>query len=213
MTVGADNLTADGRRSEEDGGASEQTLIRRFCAGDAGAFDRLVENSKRDAFARAYWMTGNRDDAFDIVQDSYVKLLKALRKWDGSSSVRTWLYRVITNACIDLHRRRKTRLVVEDEDVAAGAGHLKPESGATPLHVVMNREQVVELLRHVEALPARMRQCIRLRYMDGRSVAEVAEHQGCSEGTVKATVHQGLKKLRASMRAVLNPSAGTTRVR
>jgi len=187
----------------------ERHLICQYLAGDVGAFDRLVGRSKDDAYARAYWLTGNPEDAFDVVQECYVKLLRALRRWDHSCSISTWLYRVVTNACIDLHRRRKTRLLIDDEDVAAALGHTQRESSGSPFHAVVSREDVMELRRHIEALPPRMQRCIRLRYMDGKSIAEVAAIQGCSEGTVKAAVFQGLRKLRSALGSVFSPSGVT----
>ncbi len=184
--------------------AKDRHLIERFLNGDTEAFDQLVELGKHDAFARAYWLTGNREDAFDVVQEAYLKLLKALSHWDYSCSVSTWLHRVVTNRCIDLHRRRRTRMRVEEEDVAEAAGQAQSGQTPDPLRLLVSSEQMSELHECVRLLPPRMRRCVHLRFLEGKSILEIAELQKCAVGTVKATIHQGLRKLRAALLGVVN---------
>ena len=176
----------------------EEACVVRFRAGDERAFDELVELTKHRIFAQAYRIIQDRDSAFDIVQEAYVKLLKFLPKWNYSCQVSTWLYRTVANACVDWHRRRAKAGVVEPELAHFLATHAQAQ--VQPAQASSEAEERAVVRAHVAQLPERMQACVKLRYFDGHSLKDVARLQNCSIGTVKATVFQAFKKLRTALR-------------
>ncbi|MBT3378562.1 MAG: RNA polymerase sigma factor [Lentisphaerae bacterium] len=180
--------------------ARERELIRRIQAGDDTAFDEIAENTKRAAYAVAFRWTRDQHLAFDTVQEAYIKLYGAIPSWRRSSRIQTWLYRVVTNACIDLHRKRRREVTVSSGTSHAGEWHeclLDSEPSAS--EKVELSDTLAALQGCLESLPTRMRQAIHLRYLCGLSLREVSDVQDCSIGTIKATLFQALRRLRTQM--------------
>src|SRR5215831_6435642 len=88
---------------------SDETAVARARTGDADAFRVLVERHSRALFRLAYRMTGNQQDAEDVVQDSFLRAYKQLARFDERASFGTWLYRIAVNCSLDLVRSRKRR--------------------------------------------------------------------------------------------------------
>jgi len=180
---------------------TENRLIERCRQGDTDAFDELVAATQRSSFALAYRWTQDRDAAFDMVQEGYIKLYRFLPRWNYSCRVTTWLYRTLANTCIDHHRRRRFETVglgdPEHDDVRV---HEPLAGDQSPPELIANGERASTVRACVKQLPERMRQAVQLRYLGGLSLREVSEVQHCSIGTIKATIHQALKKLRLQLR-------------
>ena len=174
-----------------------EPMIRRYLDGDEAAFDELVEHTKRGAYALAYRWTRNQENAFDIVQEAYIKLFKFLPKWDYTCRVQTWLYRVVTNICIDKHRRQRLQLVPLDE--ARETNELANIENDNPRQALQAREWRTLLEAGIRELPRRMQEAVRLRYAGGMTIKEIAEIQKSSVGTIKATLHQATRKLQSRL--------------
>src|SRR5947199_6063130 len=84
-------------------------FVARARAGDTNAFRVLVERHSRALFRLAYRMTGNQEDAEDLVQETFLRAYKQIGKFDGRSAFTTWLYRICANCSLDLSRSRKVR--------------------------------------------------------------------------------------------------------
>src|SRR5881227_1537283 len=85
-------------------------LVAAAKAGDRGAFDELVRATYADAYTLAYRLTGNEEDARDVVQDAYLRAYKGLRRFRGDAQFSTWMYRIVANcAATDLAKRSKAR--------------------------------------------------------------------------------------------------------
>ena len=89
--------------------AEEQKLIDAAIAGDSSAFERLIEPLEGRIYAVALRMCGNREDAQDCMQESMIRIYRALSSFKGQSSFSTWIYRITMNTCLDELRRRKAR--------------------------------------------------------------------------------------------------------
>jgi len=178
----------------------ERELVRRIKDGDDGAFDELAESTKRVAYAVAYRWTRDQHTAFDTVQEAFIKLYGAMPKWTDSCRVQTWLYRVVTNTCIDLHRKRKREVVVPSgcDDINAWHERL-PDTEPSASETFQQSDTLLAMERCLEALPTKMRQAVHLRYLCGLSLREVSDVQNCSIGTIKATLFQALRRLRSHM--------------
>ncbi|MDP7742539.1 MAG: sigma-70 family RNA polymerase sigma factor [Lentisphaeria bacterium] len=171
-------------------------LIRRILNGDSQAFAELVDTMKHLAYAPAYRRTRDRELSMEIVQDSFLKLYRKLPEWDFSCHVKTWLYRVVTNACIDHHRRNKAMLVSIDDPETGNSFELAASSTRDdPARRAASTDwrRLAEMC--INELPERMQGAFRLKYIDGLSLKEVAEVQQCSIGTIKATLHKATRKV------------------
>jgi RNA polymerase sigma-70 factor, ECF subfamily len=173
--------------------------VRRARAGDAQAFAVLVENHERMVFRTALRLLGRLDLAQDAAQDAFLRLHRHLGRFDESRELGPWLYRVVVNVCRDVARRGGgARLVA-----LADAGVL-----ASPSDGAREREDAVarsEQRRMVQAalltLPAREREAIVLRDIEGLTTEEVARVLGSSAGTVRSQVSTARLKIKRYVEA------------
>ena len=178
--------------------AINTSLLKQCKDGNHQAFDELVNNTKDDIYALAFRYTRDREFAFDICQEAYIKLYKFIPKWNYSCRVQTWLYRVVTNACIDHHRKHFQKFLSLDvEENIAQLEARCPQKESNPRKQLQIKERRQHLEHCIALLPKKMQATFRLRYIGGLSHKEISEVQGCSIGTVKASLHQAVKKLRS----------------
>ena len=161
--------------------------------GDRDAFNELVRSTYRDTFALAYRLTGNRDDAGDVVQDAYVRAYRAIRRFRGDSSFSTWMYRITSN-CASTHLSRRTRQRTEELSNDTPIVDLRPEQDPS-----LRAEAAV--LRHhidraVRSLPERLRQVVVLRDLHDLSHSEIAAELGITTSAAKVRLHRARQRLR-----------------
>jgi RNA polymerase sigma-70 factor (ECF subfamily) len=196
---------AEGR--SDDSRSEDKILVERVQEGDERAFRELFERYHRRAFAVAYGVVKNKQDALDIVQDGFVKVHKHIGKFQGTSSFYTWLYRIIMNLAIDHVRRRKNAKGVEyddgvgrEADEVAGDGTLLPRIlDANPGKTVVRRELLEKIQAALDELPEYHRAVILLREIDGLSYEEMAETLGVPKGTIMSRLFHARKKMQASL--------------
>lgn len=149
------------------------TRLAAFVACDGAALARYLGR-----------LLGNADDAEDVLQDAVLRALRVSALPEGED-LRRWLYRVATNRAIDLIRRRRT-----------GPLDFDPPSTADPAAEVERQAAADAVRRAADRLPPRQRATIILRYLEDQPYAEIAARLGCSEQAARASVYQGLKRLR-----------------
>jgi RNA polymerase sigma-70 factor (ECF subfamily) len=179
--------------------SEDQKLIAAFRRGEESAFAALVIKYRQTVYRVARRMTGNHEDASDVVQDVFVRVLRALPSFSGSASVRTWLYRIAVNASLD-HLARKAHSPVSLPVVPDRPAPLTD----TPGEVVERRERGRQIASAIDALPPRQRAAVVLRLFLDLPYAEIAQVMGCSEGTVKATMFAAMRKLRERLRDLVS---------
>src|SRR5690348_6338077 len=160
--------------------------------GTERVFERLVREHQDRIFALGFALTGNRHDAEDVAQDTFLRAYRALVSYPPERvrelKSRAWLHRIAVNVVRNRVRGVKPRLVeLNGSEPATAAG---PEEDA------LRRAEVDELAARVACLPVRYREAVVLRHVQDLSYAEVAHALGQPVGTVKANVHRGLKMLR-----------------
>ena len=155
-------------------------------------FERLVRDHQDRIFALGLALTGNRHDAEDVAQDTFICAYKALATYSPERvrdlKQKAWLHRIAVNVVRNRVRGVRPRLVElngSEPDVATG-----------PEEDVLRKAEIDELAARVPCLPAKYREAVVLRHVQDLSYAEVAETLGQPVGTVKANVHRGLKILR-----------------
>ncbi len=184
--------------------ASDEALVGAYVAGDAGALDRLVERYDRRVYAICYRHLRNAADAEDAAQDTFVALLRRAETFTGASSFSTWLYRVATNACNDLVRKRSRRPQPAGADPAAPVvGHGRAGRGADlgvcADDVLAARELRVELSRALATLDPEQREAVVLHDVAGLGYAQLAQRFGVAVGTMKSRIHRGHARLAAAL--------------
>lgn len=151
---------------------------------DERTFTRVAEQYARRLYAVAYRLLGNRADAEDAVQRALMNCFAARASYSPQWAVSTWLYRVLSNVCIDELRRRRP-----DDALASPAR----ERGAP------DAAERIDLARALARVPREARVLIALHYVDGLSYAELAKIRGISINTVKSQLRRGKAILKAAL--------------
>jgi RNA polymerase sigma-70 factor (ECF subfamily) len=155
-------------------------------------FERMVHEHQDRVFAAGLSLTGNRHDAEEVAQDTFLRAYKALLTYPPQRvrelKQRAWLNRIALNVVRNRVRGHKPRLVELNGS--------EPDTGPGPEVQAMRRANLDELALRVAGLPARYREAVVLRYVQELSYEEAADALGQPVGTVKSNVHRGLKLLR-----------------
>jgi RNA polymerase sigma-70 factor (ECF subfamily) len=164
------------------------TLIERYKSGDMTAFDELMLRYERQIYRLCYRFTSNADDARDLAQEVFIKAFEHLSNFRKESSLKTWLYRIATNHCIN-HVKSNAQQFVEVTE-----GIRQTESTA---QLELEEKQQREHFRHmVTKLPPKQRAILELRIHEQLSYEEIATMSNRSVSTIKASVFFALEKLR-----------------
>jgi RNA polymerase sigma-70 factor (ECF subfamily) len=164
----------------------DKRLMRRVARGDQGALQTLMERYGGKLLAVAGRLLRSRADAEDAVQRAFLQCYTAASSYQPEWAVSTWLYRILTNICVDELRRRTVR-----NAHAAGS----PEVEA----LVPGPAEHLDLHRALERVPREARILLALRYVDGLSYGELARVRGISVNTVKSQLARGKSLLRAAL--------------
>lgn len=173
----------------------EQPLIAEAQAGNTHAFEELIRRHERYAYNLAYRLTGNHDDASDALQDTLIRVYNKLPAYEGRAAFGTWLYRVVTNICLDQLRCRKSHasldLIRQSPEM-----RLRPAEEGNPALAAERAELAAAVQAALEELPPEYRVAIALRDLYGYSYAEIEHVLGCNRSTLKSRLTRGRKKLR-----------------
>jgi RNA polymerase sigma-70 factor (ECF subfamily) len=184
-------------------GVPTDDLIRRFQRGQPRAFEALYDRFKDYVYRTAFFITRNSGDAEEVVQETFLDVLRALPRYrvEGPARFETWLYRVTVNRCRSL-LRRKTAPSADWDDIEERLERI-PTSHPNhdPEGVILRRERAVMLWRAVDGLPEAQRVVVLLRYQHGLSYREIAQTLGVSEGTVKSRLYYAHRRLREQLQA------------
>jgi RNA polymerase sigma-70 factor, ECF subfamily len=164
---------------------------------DERAFARRAEEYAGRLYAVAYRMLGNRADAEDAVQRALLKCFAARATYSPRWAVSTWLYRALTNVCIDELRRRRVRADVVDVEPETEPARGRAGGGPVSPPAVEH----LDLRRALEKVPREARLLMALRYVDGLGYRELAEIRGISVNTVKSQLARGKAILKTALQA------------
>ena len=186
--------------------AAAVALVR---AGDCDAFRLLVERHSRKVFRLAIRMTGNRDDAEDIVQETFLRAYRSLNQFDERAVFTSWLYRIATNYALDLLRARKTKPAVslsapapDEADGTAGLAATDPG----PERVAFSGQLQERIAAALDQLTPHERTAFTLRHFEGHTTEEIGEALKIGANAAKQVVFRAVQK----MRAALQPFEGNT---
>jgi RNA polymerase sigma-70 factor (ECF subfamily) len=180
--------------------AAEGTaVLARARQGDEDAFRILVEQHSRSVFRLAYRMTGNEQDAEDVVQESFLRAYKQLGRFESRAHFGTWIYRITANCCVDLMRSRQARHDQSRGESLDAAETLPAGDGPGPERLAASAEIEQRIQAALSELSPLERAAFTLRHYEGRTIDEISAALGLRTSAAKHSVFRAVKKLRASL--------------
>lgn len=174
---------------------NEKELIARLQARDEAAFEELIRQYEKKVYSLCARMCGNAEDAEEAAQDAFLALWRGIDRFRQESSLSTWIYRLASNACIDLMRRKKKgagSVSLDDEELFVDAVDPAPQP-----HEEAERRETQRLLQEgLLSLPAEYRSILLLREIEGLSYSEISATLDLELGTVKSRISRGRTLLR-----------------
>lgn len=181
---------------------TEQELVTRAKAGDDSAFAQLMRANEKRIYNLTLRMTGNPEDAMDLAQEAFLNAWRGLKFFKGDSAFSTWVYRLASNACIDLLRRKKRRQDIdlsmptdEEDDSQPDI----PDERFQPEQELERQELRRAVVQGLEQLSDEHRQVLVMRELNGLSYQEIADILDLEPGTVKSRI----ARARISLRKIL----------
>lgn len=167
---------------------TDSALVDRYLAGDMTAFDELMIRYERQIYRVCYRFVDNREDAMDLAQEVFIKAFEHLPSFRRESSLKTWLYRIAMNHCIN-HVKKHSQDFVEVTEITVTV-HPTVQSR------MEEQEQRDHFRRLIKHLPPKQKAILEMRINEQLSYDEIARMSGRSVSTIKASVFFALEKLR-----------------
>lgn len=178
----------------------DEELIERFQNGDVYAFDLIVQRYKEPLINFIYYYLGNRLDAEDVVQETFIRLYKKKDMYRKIAKFSTWIYTIASNLAKTELRKRKRRRTLslskigyDDKDFEIPDEELKPDS------IVENEMKFDFIKKEIDKLPDRFKEVVVLRDMEQLSYEEISDILHIPIGTVKSRVNRGRKRLQSNL--------------
>ena len=185
---------------------NDAELIRAAQQGDRAAFEELVRQYDQPVLRLALHLTGSEHEAKDIYQEAFLKVYRNLGSFRFECSFYTWVYRIVTNLCMDHLRRRKVRkedsgvrVTSEGEEVDLLEQHPDERAGASPEQELMRREMGKRIAQALTKLSPRERMVFEMKHYQGLKLRTIGEALNTTEETAKNTLFRATQKLRAAL--------------
>ena len=174
-------------------------VLARARQGDSDAFRALVERHSRSVFRLAFRITGNEQDAEDVVQESFLRAYRQLGRFESRANFGTWLYRITANCAVDLMRSKQARHdVARGESLDEAAMDLRSDVPG-PERLTESTEIERRVSDAMAALSPLERAAFTLRHYEGRTIDEISRTLGLGTSAAKHSVFRAVKKLRAAL--------------
>lgn len=186
----------------------ERALIRQAQRGDRAAFEQLVRLYEENVLRLTLSLVRSEEEARDLYQEAFLKIYRSLGRFRFESRFSTWVYRVVTNVCLDHLRRRSHRREVQAPETEGKPGDFfqaLPESrpGLNPEQVLRGKEIARRLEQALGRLSPRERMVFEMRHYQGLKLRAIGELCGTSEETAKNCLFRATQKLRADLREIV----------
>ena len=178
--------------------SDDVSFIEQARRGDRAAFGELVKRYQRRAYAVAYGLVGNRDDALELAQDSFVKAYRAMGRFNTEMPFYPWFYRIVRNTCFNHIKKRKRRGESSlDGMMESGADFAADDAG--PADAAGAGELRRRLAQCMQCLSPPHREILSLRHVEELSYEEIAQVLDVPKGTVMSRLHAARRALRDAM--------------
>ena len=181
---------------------SDSAAVARAQEGDGDAYRMLVERHSRSLFRLAFRITGNPEDAQDVVQDTLLKAFRQIRRYESRAHFGTWIRRIAANCALDLIRARRRR--AED---SSGAGEFAATTRPGPDRVAYGSQVQQRVAEAMRELSGQERTAFVLRHFEGQSIEEIGAAMGLNPGAAKHSVFRAVQKLRRALEPVVGRTA------
>lgn len=203
--TGRDGTSRDDNRQQQIR-VQETELIREAQAGSRTAFDALVRQYEHQVLRLALHLTGSEHDAEDIYQEAFLKAFRYIGNFRFECSFYTWIYRIVTNLCLDQLRRKKTRreehaIVVDHsgDEIDMLASVSDNRSFSNPAKELDRKMLAAKIQAALVKLTPRERMVFELKHYQGLRLRTIGEMLNTTEETAKNTLFRATKKLRAQL--------------
>lgn len=187
--------------------ASDAQDVNLARAGDDTAFRRLVERHSRAVFQLAFRMTGSEPDAEDIVQETFLKVYRELRRFEERSSFGTWLHRIAVNCSYDLLRKRprhQAEPLDSEGEEARPALSLEADPVGRPDRLAFSGEVQERVRTAMNGLSPAERSAFVLRHLEGRSIEEIGALLGLQISATKHSIFRAVQKMRRALTPLMD---------
>ena len=175
-------------------------VVEKWQAGDISAFEAFFQQYQRLVFKTAYLMSGNKEEAEDILQEVFVTVWKSRHSFDpAKGKLTTWLYRITVNQCVDRHRKKQPAFLSLEKAEEDGLHLAERGSSESAEDYLISKWEYERLIKAVNSLDGKHRPVLVLRYFDDLSYSEIAHVLEIPQGTVKSRINQALKSLREQL--------------
>jgi RNA polymerase sigma-70 factor (ECF subfamily) len=189
--------------------SDDSLFVERLRAGDAAAFEKLIERYSGDIYALLYRITENPEEAADLTQDTFLRALRSIKGFRGDAGLKTWLFRIAINESRNRFRwwKRRRRDVTISLDATVGSSEMTfsetlPDRSISPEEAALTREREHALEAALLDLPASYREAVVLCDIEGFSYEETAAALGIGIGTVKSRISRGREELRKQLKGL-----------
>lgn len=182
---------------------ADRILINDALEGDQRAYDVLIKKYRGSVYNLVYRMIENRQEAEDIVQETFIKAFNALKTFNEEFAFSTWLFKIATNNCIDTLRKRKLQTYSLDTPVQTKDGEVSrdfADERYSPEQSTISSESTSIILDSVESLPKKYQLVINMRHKEDRSYEEISELLEIPIGTVKARIFRAREILKRKLK-------------
>lgn len=186
---------------------SDAAAVALVCAGDTSAFRVLVDRHSRPVFRLAYRLTGSREDAEDVVQETFLRAYRQLAQFEARASFGTWIHRIAVNCAMDLLRQRpRHQAAASLEDGGNGpAADIPDERSVGADRLAASAELRERLAQALDSLTPAERAAFMLRHFEGRSLEEIGRALGLRTSATKHSVFRAVQKMRRALAPLVTP--------
>lgn len=178
---------------------SEEMLIKKAKSGDEQAFSAIVKLYEKQVYNSALYIAKNREDAFDISQEVFLKLWRTLPAFRGEASLKTWIAKITRTCAIDYVKARNAKTassLTYENDEEKDIEVIDDDVSSNPMQSYERKETVAAVRQAVDTLPEPIRETLILREFHDLSYADIAKLLGISEGTVKSRISRGREQIK-----------------
>ncbi len=169
---------------------------------DPDLLDRLIEQYQHRLLRYLHYLTGNRETAEDLFQETWIKVLERGSQYDSKHNFSTWLFAIGRNLAIDLLRRKKVVSLDSMADEDDAPVDVADTAQISAFELVSRHELRVRVIAGLSAIQPEYREAVVLRFHEGLSLDEIAEVTGAPLGTIKSRLYRGLNALLPKLKGV-----------
>jgi RNA polymerase sigma-70 factor (ECF subfamily) len=187
---------------------SDAAVVAQVLAGEKDSFRLLVDRHTRSIYSVAYRMTGNGQDAEEIVQETFLRAYKSLQRFELRSSFATWVYRIAVNRCLDFLKAKKmTDSYQISDNPAADENERQVQVAANdpgPDRLLLSGEAGQKISRAINLLSPMERVAFTMRHMEGCSIEEISKALNVRASAAKNSIFRAVQKIRQELAPLAN---------